>query len=40
MAGFRVRHPGASEVEVRWRFANFHLGPEVVERIYGPQPAD
>ena len=40
MAGIRVRHPGASEVVLRRRFADIHLGPELAEKVYGPQPAD
>ena len=40
MAGLRVRHPGASDVELRRRFADIHLGPELAAKVYGPQPAD
>jgi hypothetical protein len=40
MAGLRARHPGASDVELRRRFADIHLGPELASKIYGPQPTD
>jgi len=36
MAGVRSRHPLASEAEVRRRFADLHLGPELAARVYGP----
>ena len=40
MAGVRARHPRASEAEVRRRFADIHLGPELAAKIYGPAPTD
>ena len=36
MAGLRLRHPQASEAELRRRFADLHLGPELAAEIYGP----
>ena len=36
MAGLRLRFPDASEKEVRRRFADLHLGPELAEQVYGP----
>jgi len=36
MAGVRSRHPRASEAEVRRRFADIQLGPELAARVYGP----
>ena len=36
MAGVRSRHPRASEAEVRRRFADIHLGPELAAKVYGP----
>jgi hypothetical protein len=36
MAGLRLRHPHASEKELRRRFADLHLGPELAEQVYGP----
>ena len=40
MAGLRARHPGASDAELRRRFADIHLGPELAAKVYGPRPAD
>ena len=40
LAGLRARHPRASEAELRRRFADIHLGPELAAKVYGPQPAD
>ena len=40
LAGLRARHPGASEAELRRRFADIHLGPELAAKVYGPGPAD
>jgi hypothetical protein len=39
LAGLRARHPGASESELRRRFADIHLGPELAAKAYGPGPA-
>ncbi len=36
LAGIRVRHPDASPEEVRRRFADLVLGPELAEKVYGP----
>jgi hypothetical protein len=36
MAGLRLRHPNASETELRRRFADLHLGPKLAAQIYGP----
>ena len=38
-AGIRSRHPGASEAEVRWRFAALLYGPEIARRVLGDLPA-
>ncbi len=35
MAGLRMRFPGAGEAELRRRFADIHLGPELAARVYG-----
>ena len=35
MAGLRMRFPTASEAELRRRFADIHLGPELAARAYG-----
>ncbi len=40
LAGLRIRHPVASEAELRRRFADIHLGPELASKAYGPPPAD
>lgn len=40
LAGLRARHPRASEAELRRRFADIHLGPELAAQVYGPRPAD
>ena len=40
LSGLRARHPTASEAELRRRFADIHLGPELAARVYGPRPAD
>ena len=32
MAGLRLRHPNASEKELRRRFADLHLGPQLAEQ--------
>ena len=36
MAGLRLRYPTASEQELRRRFADLHLGPDLAEQVYGP----
>lgn len=40
LAGLRARHPKATEAELRRRFADIHLGPELAARVYGPKPSD
>jgi hypothetical protein len=40
MAGLRLRHPGANETELRRRFADIHLGPELAAKVYGQGLAD
>ncbi len=35
MAGLRMRHPGASEGELKQLWARQHLGQELYERVYG-----
>jgi hypothetical protein len=40
LAGLRTRHPQANEAEIRRRFADLHLGPELAARAFGPPPAD
>lgn len=40
MAGIRMRHPKASTAQVRRRFADLHLGPELAAKVYGPPPVD
>jgi len=35
LAGLRLRHPGASEAELRHRLAALRLGPELACRVYG-----
>jgi hypothetical protein len=40
LAGLRARHPNASETELRRRFADIHLGPNLAAQVYGPRPAD
>ncbi len=40
LAGLRTRHPAASEAELRRRFADLHLGPELAAKVYGAPPAD
>ena len=40
LAGLRARHPKASEAEVRRRFADIHLGPDLAARVFGPPPPD
>lgn len=40
LAGLRARHPKAGETELRRRFADLQLGPELAAKVYGPPPAD
>jgi len=35
MAGLRIRHPGASEEQLRRLWAQQHLGRELFEEVYG-----
>ena len=35
MAGLRMRHPNATEDELRRLWARQHLGPELFEEVYG-----
>jgi hypothetical protein len=35
MAGLRLRFPGASAAELRRRFADIHVGPELAARVCG-----
>jgi len=35
MAGLRMRHPDASEEELKRLWAKQHLGPELFEQVYG-----
>ena len=39
IAGIKVRYPHATDQEVRRRFADIHLGPELAAKVYGPLPA-
>ncbi len=38
-AGLRSRHPGASDLVLRRRFADIHLGPKLAAQVYGPWSA-
>lgn len=40
MSGLRLRHPHASDAELRRRFADLHLGSELARRVYGPMGAE
>lgn len=40
LAGLRVRHPAATEAELRRRFADIYLGPDLAAKAYGWRPAD
>jgi len=40
LAGVRSRHPLAGEAEVRRRFADIHLGPQLAAKVYGPAHFD
>jgi hypothetical protein len=40
LAGLRSRHPKASEAEMRRRFADIHLGPDLAAKVFGPPPPD
>jgi hypothetical protein len=35
LAGLRMRHPGASDVELELREACLRLGPELARKVYG-----
>jgi hypothetical protein len=35
MAGLRLRHPHATPAELRRRFADLHLGPELAAKVFG-----
>jgi len=37
MSGLSACHPGAKEGELRRRFADIHLGPELAAKVYGPR---
>jgi hypothetical protein len=39
-AGLRARHPQASKAELRRRFADLRLGPDLAAKVYGPLPAN
>ena len=39
LAGLRARHPQASAEELRRRFADLQLGPELAAKVYGLPPA-
>jgi hypothetical protein len=38
LAGLRARHPKAGEAELRRRFAEIYLGPELAAKAYGKRP--
>ena len=38
LAGLRDRFPGASAGELRRRLATLLLGPELADKVYGPEP--
>jgi hypothetical protein len=40
LAGIRARHPSATETEIRRRFADIHLGPELAAKVYGSPPQE
>lgn len=40
LAGLRARHPKASEIQLRRRFADLHLGPDLAAKAYGLIPTD
>jgi hypothetical protein len=39
MSGVRQRFPQADEDELRRRFADLYLGPELAEKAFGPPPS-
>lgn len=39
LGGLRSRHPQAGEAELRRRFAEIHLGPELAEKVLGRPPS-
>jgi len=40
LSGLRTRHSKAGETEIRRRFADLHLGPDLAAKVYGPMPSD
>ena len=38
LSGVRQRFPDADEEEIKRRFADLHLGPELAEKVFGPMP--
>ncbi len=38
LAGLRERYPGASAGELHRRLATLLLGPELANKVYGPEP--
>jgi hypothetical protein len=40
LAGLRSRHPEASAAELRRRFVDLYLGPELAARAFGPPLVD
>ena len=40
LAGRRSRHPNATQAEMRRRFADIHLGPDLAAKVFGPPPPD
>ncbi len=40
LAGLRSRHPMATQAEMRRRFADIHLGPDLAAKLFGPPPPD
>jgi hypothetical protein len=39
LAGLRERFPGASAEELHRRLATLLLGPELADKVYGPEPS-
>ena len=37
LTGLRMRHPGASDMELELREACLRLGPELARKVYGPR---
>jgi hypothetical protein len=40
LQGLRVRHPEATEAQLRRYLADLLLGPELAARAYGPRPSE